>query len=563
MASPKILIYLLRRDLRVHDNPIFHKLTSMSSQANAPFTHLLPLYVFPAHQIEVSGFLSSSDEKSPYPEARSKVGKFWRCGQLRAKFLAETVWDLKQNLETIGSGLEIRVGMLHDVVKQLVEGFKSKGVQVKGLWMTSEEGYEEKAEERQVRKIIVNAGGDFHLWKDEKYFIDDDDIPFDDPQKYPDVFTKYRNTVEPLREAPRKVLPTPKKLPPLPQNIPPQAHPFKIPGNLKDLIAALQKPLDAGLGLKNPPQMPSAGASSAVPFAGGATSGQKRLKHLIESGAMTRYKDTRNGMVGTDYSSKLSLWLALGSLTAREVHSALIDFEEGKTDVGKGAEGYGKGENKGTTHMRFELLWRDYMRLCTRKYGSRLFLVGGFRNARNIQWKHDNSIMQRWLEGTTGIGLVDAAQRELFLTGFTSNRARQNVASFLTKHLEQDWRLGAEWYECNLVDYDVSSNWGNWQYTAGVGNDPREDRKFNPVKQASDYDPKAEFVKAWIPEVRELQPEEAWQCWKASYAAKQKPGLRGNIMAERPLAKISFTPRSGGNDGHRGGGRSRGRAQWF
>ncbi len=91
-------------------------------------------------------------------------------------------------------------------------------------------------------------------------------------------------------------------------------------------------------------------------------------------------------------------------------------------------------------------------------------------------------MLQRFLRGTTGTGLIDASQRELLFTGYTSNRARQNVASYLAKHLGINWKLGAEWYESMLVDYDVSSNWGNWQYVAGVGNDPRgEARVFNPI----------------------------------------------------------------------------------
>jgi deoxyribodipyrimidine photo-lyase len=67
-----------------------------------------------------------------------------------------------------------------------------------------------------------------------------------------------------------------------------------------------------------------------------------------------------------------------------------------------------------------------------------------------------------------------------------------------------DWRLGAEWYESRLVDYDFAINWGNWQYVAGVGNDPREGRLFNPVKQAFDYNKKGEYIKTWVPELRGL-----------------------------------------------------------
>ena len=196
-------------------------------------------------------------------------------------------------------------------------------------------------------------------------------------------------------------------------------------------------------------------------------------------------------MLGLDFSTKLSAWLALGCITARQVHEYLIAFEDGTTDLGKGVHGYGKGENKGTAAVRFELLWRDYFRLATRKFGPRLFRIEGFKNDNSASWKYAHkdpdtqAKVTRFLQGTTGTGFIDASMRELFLTGYTSNRLRQNVASYLAKHCSIDWRVGAEWYECMLADYDVSSNWGNWQYVAGVGNDPRETRVFNPVKQVS------------------------------------------------------------------------------
>jgi deoxyribodipyrimidine photo-lyase len=174
MATSRVLIYLLRRDLRLADNPVFHEIFKVSHQSKAPYTHVLPLYVFAAQQIELSGFLSSSDLRSPYPEARSRHGGFWRCGPRRATFLSESVWDLKIALEGVGSGLIIRVGSVGDVVKDLLEGFKAVGnTEVFGLWMTSEEGVEEKREEQEVRKVIEKDGKEFRLWVDEKYLIDE------------------------------------------------------------------------------------------------------------------------------------------------------------------------------------------------------------------------------------------------------------------------------------------------------------------------------------------------------------------------------------------------------
>lgn len=161
----------MRRDLRFQDNPVFHEVTNLKD-----FTHLLPVYVFPAQQIEVSGFIPKNiGKKSPYPEARSAIGGFWRCGKHRVKFLAESIWDLKQTLEDVGSGLEIRVGMIGEVVKTLLEGFTngSEKFKVGAVWMTRDETVEERIEERDVRSVCRDAGVEFRLFKDEKYFIDE------------------------------------------------------------------------------------------------------------------------------------------------------------------------------------------------------------------------------------------------------------------------------------------------------------------------------------------------------------------------------------------------------
>lgn len=340
---------------------------------------------------------------------------------------------------------------------------------------------------------------------------DDVDKRFDDPQKLPDIFTTYRKMVEPLRDNAREVLPTPAKnsLPPLPppENIPAQSLPFVIPSTHRDLEEAILFPVTHSPGIANPPPRPEP-LNSAHPYHGGEKFAHERINHLIKSGSMTNYKATRNGLLGLDFSTKLSAWLALGCITARQVHAKMYAFEEGTNPKYRDAPGWGEGENEGTKAVRFELAWRDYMRLCHKKFGDRILSVGGFKQDFSYNWKTPGpdspeiqAKLDRFLNGTTGMGLIDASQRELYFTGYTSNRARQNVASYLSKHLGMDWRLGAEWYENLLIDYDISSNWGNWQYVAGVGNDPRStSRVFNSVKQAVDYDPKGEYVYHWITE---------------------------------------------------------------
>ena len=173
MSPSRVLIYLLRRDLRLSDNPVLTEISKTFQQSQHPYTHLLPVYVFAAQQIEVSGFLAGESDRSPFPEARSNAGGFWRCGHHRARFLAESVWDLKKSLGGIGSGLEIRVGMAGQVIQEMLDAFKSEDTEVAGVWMTDEEGVEEKREERDVRKAAQGAGIEFKLWTDEKYYVDE------------------------------------------------------------------------------------------------------------------------------------------------------------------------------------------------------------------------------------------------------------------------------------------------------------------------------------------------------------------------------------------------------
>ena len=204
--------------------------------------------------------------------------------------------------------MEIRVGVLGQVVKHVLDTFTNEKTEVVGVWMTEEEGVEEKHEEREVKKVADAAQTEFRLWIDEKYYVDElvsinpvpnpktypkrsRDVPLSKPSELPDIYTSYRKRVEPLRDAPRRTLPAPDKLPPLPPIIPPQLQPFAIPQDLEGLIAALHKPVSPALGLAKPPSMPPK-AASAHPFTGGETPGHDRIKHLVTSGSMTSYKDT-------------------------------------------------------------------------------------------------------------------------------------------------------------------------------------------------------------------------------------------------------------------------------
>ena len=152
--------------------------------------------------------------------------------------------------------------------------------------------------------------------------------------------------------------------------------------------------------------------------------------------------------------------------------------------------------NQDTYWLIFELIWRDYFKYISLKHGDHIFHLEGIRGEK-YAWGHSREALENWINGQTENDFVNANMRELSQTGWMSNRGRQNVASYWSKSLEQDWRTGAAWFESMLLDYDVHSNWGNWMYNSGVGNDPR-DRKFNPSLQAERYDPKGAYRRLWL-----------------------------------------------------------------
>lgn len=205
--TPRVLVYILRHDIRLSDNPIFYAASKhlqdkeqtlnagmvlgnsthvrddpfLPDQEFPAFTHLLPVYVFPANQVETSGLLIDKDTKSPYPPAQSHVAGLWRTGHHRAKFMAEGLWDLKTRLENLdcGSGLQIRVGRPAEVVEDIIQWYTSergtsrnKG-DVVGVWMNAEEGTDEKEDEASVRRVTTERGVPLKIWDDEKYFIDE------------------------------------------------------------------------------------------------------------------------------------------------------------------------------------------------------------------------------------------------------------------------------------------------------------------------------------------------------------------------------------------------------
>lgn len=208
-------------------------------------------------------------------------------------------------------------------------------------------------------------------------------------------------------------------------------------------------------------------------------------EYIRPQGPATRYKTQRNGMLHWDDSTKFSLYLGLGLLSPRRIWNACLALEE---QLGGSEEVY---------WIRFELLWREYFQWVAFTEGNRLFRPRGLKGSGPSPLAGDARQFDLWITGRTGDALVDAGMRELRATGYTSNRARQNLASYWIHNLQQPWRIGAAYFESQLLDYDPSANWGNWAYLAQCGNDPRPIRQFNTLKQADRYDPDGSYRRKW------------------------------------------------------------------
>ena len=233
---------------------------------------------------------------------------------------------------------------------------------------------------------------------------------------------------------------------------------------------------------KHSPQHPN----ESIPFGPSEADALARLRaYFSQPEGARQYKTRRNGLLGTEFSTKFSIWLASGALSPKRVWQECLALE---AQLGGSAD---------VEWIRVELLWREYFQWVAYTAGSRLFSQKGFRDAAPQTGFHAQAF-QRWVDGTTGDDFVDAGMRELAATGFSSNRARQNLASYLIHDMGLDWRYGAAYFESQLLDYDPASNWANWAYIAGVGTDPRPIRRFNTVKQANDYDPEGAFRNYWL-----------------------------------------------------------------
>lgn len=426
------VLFWFRNDLRLHDHEWISEFAINADE-------FLPVYCF-----------------NPHDFTKDSLG-FDRVGIHRQKFLLESVWALKRKLQEKGSDLYIVWGKPEDIIPTLAAQFNPDCI-----GFEKEIGWEEQQTEIRLINNIKNR------WFVKTYYgkslIHPLDLPFS-ISELPFQFTEFRKKIE-ANWIVREMYPEPPQLPPLPTVV------SKNSG-LNQLPAWLLKSLD------NLPTKYS--------FHGGEEAANQRLQNYIwESQYIATYKQTRNNLLGTDYSSRFSPWLSIGSLSPRRVYFEVKHFEQVVI------------ANESTYWLIFELLWRDFFRWVAWKYGAKIFYKNGIKKGKTKQYTGSLEDFERWKNGQTDVPLVDACMIELKQTGFLSNRGRQLVASYLINDLQCDWRWGARWFESQLVDYDVCSNWGNWMYLAGVGNDTRSNRYFNIQKQMEQYDPDGKYIQTWI-----------------------------------------------------------------
>ncbi len=380
---------------------------------------------------------------------------FKKTAQFRAKFLLETVTELKNNLAHKNISLLVLHDLPENVLPKIIEEHAISNVFFQNEWTT---------EETTVLQNLKNKASNTNwIATYDQFLFHPASIPYQNLQSIPEVFTEFRKACEKQVVVQKPV------------TIPTQFTENKIQN-------ATILPTMRDLGFDDFESHPS----SAFPFKGGENEALNRMQYYFwETKKITEYKKTRNGLIGLDYSSKLSAWLANGSISARTIYWKIIQFEKEIT------------KNEDTYWLIFELIWRDYFKYISLKHGDAIFKIDGILH-KNYDWKTNKKALNQWIHGNTPDRFVNANMIELQKTGWMSNRGRQNVASYWAKEWEQDWRIGAAYFESFLIDYDVHSNYGNWMYNSGVGNDPR-DRKFNTKRQAEMYDGDGKYQQLWLP----------------------------------------------------------------
>jgi deoxyribodipyrimidine photo-lyase len=369
----------------------------------------------------------------------------------RAQFLLECLADLDGSLRERGSGLVVRHGRPEEQLPALARECDAAAVH-----FSADVGPFARARDTRVATALRGLGVTVHEHPGTFVVDDLDAIRTGAGDPYTMFTAFHRAWSQPPRRRPHGA---PRTLPPLPSGLP--------PGGLPNLH-------DVGLHQE-----------VAEPLAiGGEGPGRKALAAFL--GERVDAYDGRRDMVAGPGSSRLSPYLHLGCLSPREA--------EHRLPAGAGPAAFAR-----------QLCWRDFYAHVLLHFPANARSEHQARYRGAIRWSRAQKRFEAWCEGRTGYPLVDAGMRQLAREGWMHNRARLVVGSFLTKDLGIDWRWGERWFMRLLLDGDMASNNGNWQWIASVGVDPQPAfrRMFNPERQQARFDPDGAYVRRYVPELRD------------------------------------------------------------
>jgi len=481
----------LRNDLRLHDSVSIA--SAVAAVEAGEVTSVVPVYCLDPHSFRVSEYGCH------------------KVGHLRTGFLLESLRNLRAGLRAVGSDLLLLVGPPEEALPGAAARFGARRV-----YAQAEITPEERHSERAVSAALLQVEGGCWLelgWGLSMFHPED--LPFGEGLvDFPDSFTQFRRAVEEVAVSVRELHPTPEagQLPPPPGGLADLSGP-DLPDSAGGLLTMLGLACN---GYAGPP-------AERCPMEGGEAAALARVEYYFwETDMVAEYFNTRNGLLGADFSTKLSAALALGCLSPRRLAAEVRRYEAERT------------ANKSTYWIIFELMTRDYYKFFAMRHGAALFAEFGLEGI-PIMWDPNPELLRRWRDGATGMPLVDASMRELAATGYMSNRGRQNVASFLIMEYGVDWRLGADYFESRLVDYDPALNWGNWLAAAGLAGGRLN--RFNVVKQSRDYDACGDYLRAWLPELARCPADCIHEPWLMTQRQQEEHGVRLGVDYPLPLSE--------------------------
>lgn len=385
------------------------------------------------------------------------------AGAPRVAFMLDALAALREAYRELGGDLLIARGDPSTTIPDLASGFDADCV----VWNHDYSGLARERDEA-VRAALDEQGIDHEAFHDA-VLHEPGTITTNDGDPY-SVFTYFGEKWHD-REKPDPVSP--------PESIVEPDEPGEIPTL-------------SGLGFDEPEgTVPEAGTDAA----------EERLKRFCE-GPIYRYAEERD-VPASDATSRLSVDLKFGTIGIRRVHEA--------TEAAR-ANADGDDERESVTEFQSQLAWREFY-VQVLRYHPNVVTENYKQYDHGIEWRRDDEGLAAWKAGETGYPIVDAGMRQLREESYMHNRLRMIVASFLTKDLLIDWRAGYDHFRELLVDHDTANDTGGWQWAASTGTDAQPYfRVFNPMTQGERYDPDAEYIHEYVPELRDVDPEtiHAW-----------------------------------------------------